>query len=167
MWHLSINVFGKKGTSETVFYCLLSSLLGSRSTDDAHWGVPSTDGAVSLPSTEQGGRARMVRGAHPLTGLTVQTAAWWQGKSGIPPAREQVRATRRWAVCRHISEMAPAKNRTQEHVWGRATCSKVPKGRTTNAVKQMLLSVTLYNALNKWVLAFLMALTVICSSLPS
>lgn len=72
--------FGKKGTSETGFYCLLSCLLGSRSTEDAHRGavrqqprvLPAHMGQGHSPALNRAGKARMVRGAHPLTGLIVR-----------------------------------------------------------------------------------------------
>lgn len=160
--------FWKKGTSGTGFYCLLSWLLGSRRTEDAHRGVVRQQPRVfqALPSTEQEGRARMVRGAHPLTMLIIRQKHGNRVKSGIHKV-QPVRAARHRAGWRYVSEMIAAKNRTWEHVWGRATCSKVLKERTTNAIKQMLLSITMDMALNEQVLAFLMALPAICYSLPS
>lgn len=61
--------FWKKGTSGIGFYYLLSCLLGSRRTKDAHWGQVRQQPRV-FPA--QGSRARTVRGAGPLTVLIIR-----------------------------------------------------------------------------------------------
>lgn len=133
MWHLSINVFEKKAPLELVFITCCPVYWGAeglRVLTEDRW--DSSQGC----SLHRGAGQGRWEGQVPWQ-------CWSSDKSMVTgqvcdsprKSSQQVRATRHRAGCRHASEMAPAKTRTGERVWGRATCSKAPKGRTTNAKK--------------------------------
>lgn len=86
--------FGKKAPLKLVFIaCWGAEAL--RSSETAAKGAPSTGGAVSHPSSEQGRQGKRVSGAHPLTGLIVRQQHGDRVNSGIhqeSPASEGSKA---------------------------------------------------------------------------
>lgn len=111
MWHLSINVFEKKAPLELFFYCLLSCLLRGRKTEDSHWGevreqprvLPAQVGQCRSPALSKGSRARLGRGAGPLTVLIIRQKHGDRASLGftwqVQPASEGSKAQGRVQAC--------------------------------------------------------------------